>query len=147
MRSIVKSTTAKILFGASAAFCAVFVIKTCVDYDMYVHTVNSAPFILQVAVNALFFVTLAAILAAVGLFLLRKTKILAVCAAVCGVLAAGVYGYFIIARVIDGTLSGGADRIGNVLLGGLPYTIPFVLAGAAFLIFALVSRNLQKKAA
>ncbi len=145
MTSVVRSRAAIILFGASAALCAVFVIKTCVDYNKYVHTVNSAPFILWVVVNALCFVTSAAVLAAVGLFLLRKTKILALCAALCGALAVGVYGY-VIARILEGSVSGGIYRIGDALLDGLPYTIPFVLAGAVFLIFALVSRNLQKKA-
>ncbi len=146
MKSVVRSRAAIILFGASAALCAVFVIKTCVDYNKYVHTVNSAPFILWAAVNALYFVTTAAVPAAVGLFLLRKTKILTLCAALCGAAALAVYGYFIIARGIDGTLSGGVDRIRDVLLDGLLYTIPLVLAGLAFLIFALVSRNLRNKA-
>lgn len=71
----------KILFGISAVILAAFAVKNNIDYSSYVKTVNSAPFDVAVSVNTLFFVLPAAVLAATALFLERKTRALAICAA------------------------------------------------------------------
>lgn len=142
-----KKTAAKILFGISAALCVGFVVKICVDYNTYTHTINSAPFIVCIAVNALYFIAPAAVLSAIALFLMRKTKALTVCAASFGVLAAFFLFYFTITYGRSELMSGNIGRIGEMLLGSLVLAIPLVFSGIIFLIFALVSRNLQKKAA
>ncbi len=134
-----KKIAAKILLGISAALCVRFAVKICVDHNIYSHTINSAPFIVVIALDALYFIAPAAALAAVALFLMQKTKALAVCAISFGALAAGFIGYYIIAYRQGG-------RIGDILPDSLLLAMPFVFSGIVFLIFTLISRYSQKKA-
>ena len=75
-------TSSKILLGLAAALLAAFGVKNIINYASYTKTINSAPFDVTVSLNALFFVIPAAILAAVAFFLERKTRVLAICAAI-----------------------------------------------------------------
>lgn len=128
-----KKIAAKILLGLSAALCVAFAVIICVAYNIYSQTINSAPFIVCVALNALYFIAPAAALAAVALFLMRKTRALAVSAIAFGALTAGFIGYYIIAY-------------GVMFPDSLILAIPFVFSGIIFLIFTLISRYSQKKA-
>lgn len=115
------------LFSASAALTAGFVIKTLIDHRYYTHTVNSAPFELQLAVNALGLIFPAVILAAVALFLLRKTLILWIC---CGVFAGiAVISAFIYGSFPDNSL----------------YAVPAALSAVVCGIFAVISFFLKKR--
>lgn len=134
-----KKIMAKVLLGLSAALCVAFAVITCVAYNIYSQTINSAPFIVGVALNALYFIAPAAALAAVALFLMRKTKALAVCAISFGALTAGFIGYYLIAY-------GQGGRIEDMLLDSLLLAIPLIFSGIVFLIFMLISRYSQKKA-
>lgn len=127
-----KKIATKILLGISAALCVAFAVKICVDYNIYSQTINSAPFIVGVALNALYFIAPAAALAAVALFLMRKTKALSICAISFGALTAGFIGYFLIAY--------------GQILDSLLLAIPLIFSGIVFLIFMLISRYSQKKA-
>ena len=134
-----KKIAAKILLGLSAALCVAFVVIICIAYNIYSQTINSAPFIVCVALNALYFIAPAAALAAVALFLMRKTKALAICAISFGALAVVFIGYY----VIDYRQGG---EIGDLLPDSLLLAIPLIFSGIVFLVFALISRYSQKKA-
>ncbi len=58
----------------SLILCLSFLGKTLMDYQVYSTTLNSAPFSLWIAVNALYFLLPAAIFLAAGLLLGRKGR-------------------------------------------------------------------------
>ena len=134
-----KKTAAKILLGISAALCVAFAVIICVGYNIYSQTINSAPFIVCVALNALYFIAPAAALAAVALFLMRKTKALAICAISFGALAVGFIGYYLIAYRQGGGME-------TLLPDSLLLATPLIFSGIVFLIFTLILRYSQKKA-
>lgn len=107
----------KIFFGISAALAAGFVVKTCVDRYNYLRTVNSAPFSIWIAENALFFLLPAVFFACIALMRKRKTRILIAGAAV-----------FAAVSVTIALLNGIPD--------GLILAIPTALSAAACGIFA-----------
>lgn len=116
----------KIFFGISAALAAGFIVKTCVDRYNYLRTVNSAPFSIWIAENALFFLLPAVIFACIPLLIMRKTRILIAGAAVFAAVSAVI-----------------------VLLNGLPdgflLAIPAILSAIGCGIFALFSRKIFSK--
>lgn len=115
------------LFSASAALILGFVIKTVIDYRYYTHSVNSAPFGLQIAVNTLGFIVPAVILAAAALFILKKMHVLAVCGGLFAGIAVG-------AALFSGNFS-----------DGLIYAIPAALSAVVCGIFAVISFFLKKR--
>ena len=116
----------KIFFGISAALAAGFIVKTCVDRYNYLRTVNSAPFSLYIAVNALFFLLPAVVFACIALMIMRKTRVLFAGAAVFAAVSAII-----------------------VLLNGIPdgflLAIPAILSAIGCGIFALFSRKIFSK--
>lgn len=64
----------KICYGLSALLAVGFIINTIIDYARYNRTLNSAPFYLQVIVNAICFIAPAIIALVVGLVIKKKTK-------------------------------------------------------------------------
>lgn len=62
-----------IMFALSGALIVIFAVKTAADHAYYTRSVNSAPFSVWIAVNALYFVLPAAILACAAVFAARKS--------------------------------------------------------------------------
>lgn len=116
-----------ILFAASGALLVGFAVKTCADYADYTHSANSAPFMLRAAVNALCFITPAAVTASTALFILRRTRALGIAALTLGALS-----------VLTVIAFGLAD--------GLLYAIPFALPALISAVLTAVSRRLTRKA-
>lgn len=116
-----------ILFAASGALLVGFAVKTCTDYANYTRAVNSAPFMLWTAVNALCFITPAAVIANAGLFILRRTRALGIVTLVLAALS-----------VLTVIAFGLAD--------GLLYAIPFALPALISAVLTAVSRRSTRKA-
>lgn len=64
----------KICYGLSALLFIGFIINTIIDYTRYNSTLNSAPFYLQIIVNAICFIIPAIIVFVVGIVINKKTK-------------------------------------------------------------------------
>ena len=64
----------KICYGLSVLLFIGFIINTIIDYARYNSTLNSAPFYLQIIVNAICFIVPAIILFVVGFIIKKKTK-------------------------------------------------------------------------
>ncbi len=64
----------KVLRITSLILCLCFLGKTLMDYQVYTTTLNSAPFSLWIAINALYFLLPAAILLAAAWILGRKGR-------------------------------------------------------------------------
>ena len=69
-----KLNGAKICYGLSVLLFIGFIINTIIDYTRYNSTLNSAPFYLQIVVNAICFIVPAIILFVVGFVVKKKTK-------------------------------------------------------------------------
>ena len=69
-----KLNGAKICYGLSVLLFIGFIINTIIDYARYNSTLNSAPFYLQIVVNAICFIVPAIILFVVGFVIKKKTK-------------------------------------------------------------------------
>lgn len=124
-------TSSKIFVGASAALLAAFAAKNIIDYSRYKNTVNSAPFDVAISVNALFLVLPAALLAAIAFYRERKTRVLAICAAVLAVISIEET-----ARQITVNRSSLSD--------GLLLAIPYIAAAAVFAVFAIIRKKRGK---
>lgn len=120
-------TSSKILVGASAALLAAFAAKNIIDYSRWTKTVNSAPFDDAISVNALFLVLPAVLLAAIAFYRERKTRVLAICAAVFAVISIEET-----ARQIT------VNRFS--LSDGLLLAIPYIAAAAVFAVFAIICK-------
>ena len=64
----------KICYGLSALLVVGFIINTIIDYARYNSTLNSAPFYLQIIVNAICFIVPAIIVFVVGFVIKKKTN-------------------------------------------------------------------------
>lgn len=130
-----KKNIAAVLFAVSGLLLAGFAAKTCIDGVNYSRTVNSAPFMLQIAVNALFFAAPSAVTAGAALFVLRKTRALGIVTIVLWALAL----ITVIATITNckNVLSGFTD--------GLLYALPFALAAIVSTVLAIVSRRRPSK--
>lgn len=69
-----KLNGAKICYGLSVLLFIGFIINTIIDYARYNSTLNSAPFYLQIIVNAICFIVPAIIVFVVGLVIKKKIK-------------------------------------------------------------------------
>ena len=69
-----KLNGAKICYGLSVLLFVGFIINTIIDYARYNSTLNSAPFYLQIIVNAICFIIPAIIVFVVGIVINKKTK-------------------------------------------------------------------------
>lgn len=85
-----RTVAAVVLFAGCAALLVVFAVKTALDRNYFMTEANSAPFSLQLTVNALGFIFPAAILAAAALFLLKKPRALWIVGGVCAAAAVAV---------------------------------------------------------
>jgi len=64
----------KICYVLSALLVVGFIINTIIDYARYNSTLNSAPFYLQIIVNAICFIAPAIIVFVVGFIIKKKSK-------------------------------------------------------------------------
>ena len=64
----------KVCYGLSVLLVIGFIINLIIDYSRYNSTLNSAPFYLQIIVNAICFIVPAIIAFVVGLVIKKKTK-------------------------------------------------------------------------
>ncbi len=117
--------SSKILLSVSGALLAVFAVKNIIDYSRYTKTVNSAPFDITISLNALFLVVPAAVLAAIALFSERKTRVLAISAAVFAAISIEEIVRQIAVRHF-------------VILDGLLMAIPYIAAAVIFAVFIIV---------
>lgn len=124
----IMKTSSKILVGISAALLAAFAAKNIINYASYVKTINSAPFDVNISINALFLVIPAAVLAAIALFLERKTRIPVICAA-------------IFAAVVIEELMRQIAVYHFSFLDGLLLAIPYIAAAVIFAVFAIISKK------
>ena len=69
-----KLNGAKICYGLSVLLFVGFIINTIIDYARYNSTLNSAPFYLQIVVNAICFIVPAIIVFVVGFIIKKKSK-------------------------------------------------------------------------
>ena len=69
-----KLNGAKICYGLSVILFIGFMINTIIDYGRYNSTLNSAPFYLQIIVNAICFIIPAIIVFVVGFIIKKKSK-------------------------------------------------------------------------
>ena len=69
-----KLNGAKICYGLSVLLFIGFIINTIIDYARYNSTLNSAPFYLQIIVNAICFIVPAIIVLIVGAIIEKKQK-------------------------------------------------------------------------
>lgn len=69
-----KLSGVKICYGFSALLFIGFIINTIIDYTRYNSTLNSAPFYLQIIVNAICFIVPAIVLFVVGFVIKKKSK-------------------------------------------------------------------------
>ena len=130
-----RKNIAAVLFAVSGILLTAFAVKTCIDGVNYSRTINSAPFILWIAVNALLFVTPSAIIAGAALFILRRTRAL-------GIVTAALWGLSLL-TVIAAIL-----QYGNAASGfadGLFYALPFAVSAAVDTILTNVSRRRSLK--
>ncbi len=130
-----KKITSAVLFAVSGILLTAFAVKICIDGAYYLQTVNSAPFILQAAVNALGFAAPSAIAAGAALFTLRRTRALGIVSAVLWALS--------VLTVAVTTLNYGNAASGFV--DGLLYALPFSLAAIVDTVLALISRRRSPK--
>jgi len=65
----------KVCYGLSILLIIIFVINTIIGYGRYNSTLNSAPFYLQIIVNAICFIVPAIIVFVIGLVIKKKTKV------------------------------------------------------------------------
>lgn len=126
-------TSSKILLGIAVVLVAAFGVKNVTDYEIYRKDISSAPFDLAVGVNALLLALPAAIIAAAALFSERKTRALAICAAVCAAVS--------VEEFVRQTTE--QFRFPDALLMASPY----IAATSIFAVFVmiLVGRNGDKK--
>lgn len=117
-------TSSKILLGVSAVLPVVFGVKNVVDYEHYRKYISSAPFDLNISVNALLFLLPAALLAAVVLFSEKKKRVLAICTAVFAAVSVEEFARQMSAR------SGVED---SLLLSS-----PYIAAAVIFAVFTIV---------
>lgn len=124
-----------VLFAVSGILLTAFAVKTCVDGVDYSRTINSAPFILWIAVNALLFVTPSLIIAGAALFTLRRTRALGIVTAALWALSV----ITVIVKMLDygNAASGFAD--------GLLYALPFAVSAIVDTILTIVSRRRSLK--
>lgn len=127
-------TLSKILLGIAVVLVAAFGVKNIIDYEIYRKSISSAPFDIVVGLNALLFVLPASIIAAVVLFSERKTRALAICAAVCAAVS--------VEEFVRQTIVYGFDFFSNLLTAS-----PYIAATSIFAVFVtiLVGRNGDKK--
>lgn len=85
-----RTIAAVALFAGCAALLITFAVKTAMDRNYFTTEANSAPFSLQLTVNALGLIFPAAILASVALFLLKKPRALWIVGGVCAAAAVAV---------------------------------------------------------
>lgn len=116
--------SSKVFLGVSGALAVVFGVKTAIDYDSYRHSISSVPF-LGASVNALLFLLPAAVLTAVVLFGERRTRVLAICAAVFAAAAAVEF-----ARQVKVYRFGVAD--------GMLMSSPYFAAAVIFAVFMTI---------
>ena len=120
--------SSKILFCIAAALFAAFGIKNIINYASYARTINSAPFDVMISSNALFFVIPAAILAAIALCSERKTRVLAICAA-------------IFAAVVIEELTRRIAVYHFAAADGLLLASPYIAAAVIFAVFVILSEH------
>ena len=126
---------AAILFVISGILLTAFAVKTYIDGVDYSRTINSAPFILHIAVNALLFITPSLIIAGAALFILRRTRALGIVTAALWVLSL----LTVIATILQygNAASGFAD--------GLLYALPFAVSAIVDTVLSVVSRRRSLK--
>lgn len=124
----IKTVSVIALFSASAALIIGFVIKTLIDREKFTQSeLYTIPFGLHVVLNALLLIFPAVILAAVAVFILKKTRVLAICGGVFAVVAVGV-------ALFSGNFS-----------DGLIYAVPAALSAVVCGIFAVISIISKKR--
>ena len=126
---------AAVLFAVSGVLLATFAVKTCIDGVNYFRSINSAPFTLRIAVNALLFVTPSAVTAGTALLTLRKTRAL-------GIVTAALWALSVITVIVTmlkyvNAASGFAD--------GILYALPFAVSAIVDTVLAVVSRRRSLK--
>lgn len=127
-----KKIISTVLFAVSGTLLAGFVAKTGADYVWYTHSINSAPFILWIAVNALCFITPAAIVTSAAMYIRRwKRALLAVTLA---------FAAFTVLTVIV------SMPLHYALADGLLYSIPFALSAMISGILTAVLHHKKIKA-
>ena len=114
-----KKNISTLLFAVAGALLIGFAAKTAADYVNYTHTVNSAPFMLRVTVNALCFITPAAVIAGAALCIQRRTRALL---AVTLAFAMLTMLTIIVSRVRNHALS-------DSLIYGIPFALPALTSG------------------
>ncbi len=67
-----KAAIIKLCYIASMVLVILFFIKNIVDYSTYTTTLNSAPFYVWIAVNALYFLLPAVVIFIVGIIMKKK---------------------------------------------------------------------------
>lgn len=125
-----KKIISTLLFAVAGALLIGFAAKTAADYANYTHTVNSAPFMLRVSVNALCFITPAAVITSAALCIQGRTRaLLAVTLA------------FVMLTMLTIIVL----RVRNYALDSLIYGIPFALPALTSGILIAVSRGKKFK--
>ncbi|MBD5383776.1 MAG: hypothetical protein HDR72_02085 [Ruminococcaceae bacterium] len=114
-----KKIISTLLFAVSGALLIGFAVKTAADYAIYTRTVNSAPFTLCASVNALCFITPAAVIASVALYIRRWTRAL--------VAVTLAFAMLTVLTVIVSMLLHHA--LTDSLLYGVPFALPVLTSG------------------
>lgn len=127
-----KKIISMLLFSVSGALLVCFSAKTIADYITYAHTVNGAPFMLWIAVNAFCFITPATVAASAGLYIRQLTRVLFIVTAV----LAGLTALMVIILML----------LHHALADSILYGIPFALSTLISGIFTAVSRCQKHKA-
>lgn len=126
---------AAVLFAVSGVLLTAFAVKTCIDGVNYSRSINSAPFMLWIAVNALFFAAPSAITAGAALFTLRRTRAL-------DIVAAALWALSVITVIVT-MLSYGNAASG--FADGLLYALPSAISAIVDTVLAIVSRRRSLK--
>lgn len=114
-----KKIISTVFFAVSGTLLAGFAAKTGADYVRYTRSINSAPFILWIAVNALCFITPAVIVTSAAMYIRRWTPaLLAVTLA---------FATFAVLTVIVSMLLHYA--LADSLLYGIPFALSATISG------------------
>lgn len=127
-----RNTISKLLLGAAGALLAVFLVKNIVDYIKYVHTVNSAPFTLCIALNAFYFLIPSAIAAGIGLYIGGRVRLLSIITAL-----------FTGAALLTVIISMLPE---NDFIDSMIYGAPLLISDLILGIFTVISRCRKNKA-
>lgn len=115
-----KKIISTLLFAAAGALSVGFAAKTAADYAKYTRTVNSAPFTLWVSVNALCFITPAAVIAGAALCIRRRTRAL--------IAVTLVFAMLTMLTIIFSRI-GRNYALADSLIYGIPFALPALTNG------------------